>query len=298
MTFKCDRCGYEVGSRCLLKRHFERKLPCPPKVQDVPISTLQQQLDASDKIRAYRCKHCNKAFTESPNMYRHQKTCKQKPNNVADTQNASTQSIAVSTCTTGTLNNSIESIQSHSNKYNVIASKDDNIKEDNDATIQQTANVKNDIKRKKRKIRHATRIVCWNTYVGEDVAKTKCLCCKTNVITQLNFHCGHVTAEANGGTLNIDNLRPICAICNNSMGTQDMKDYAKNMFNIEINLGVDTLNISPTESKTNDALEFVQRLNSHIASFLSEICEKDSMDFFMLQNKIFALVTEQRFQRQ
>lgn len=86
----------------------------------------------------------------------------------------------------------------------------------------------------KKKISHALRIVCWNKYIGEDVGKSQCMCCKINFITQHNFHCGHVLAEANGGTLNIDNLRPICNVCNNSMGTINMQEYALDNFNVVI----------------------------------------------------------------
>ena len=39
----------------------------------------------------------------------------------------------------------------------------------------------------------------WNTNIGEDIGKTKCLCCKSTDITQLSFNCGHIIAEANGG---------------------------------------------------------------------------------------------------
>jgi hypothetical protein len=43
-----------------------------------------------------------------------------------------------------------------------------------------------------------------------------------------------LVAEANGGKIQIDNLRPICAVCNNSMGTINMKDFAFGHFNVEI----------------------------------------------------------------
>jgi hypothetical protein len=54
-----------------------------------------------------------------------------------------------------------------------------------------------------------------------------CTCCEKTPIKNIEFHCGHVIAEANGGTMQIDNLRPICAGCNLSMGTQDMNDFKK-----------------------------------------------------------------------
>lgn len=87
---------------------------------------------------------------------------------------------------------------------------------------------------KKAKISQAMRIVVWNTYIGEEVGKAKCPCCKTTHITQHNFHCGHVVAEAEGGLIHVDNLRPICSVCNSSMGTIDMKTFAYDNFSVEL----------------------------------------------------------------
>ena len=41
--------------------------------------------------------------------------------------------------------------------------------------------------------------------------------CK-NIITVFDFHVGHDIPESKGGTLDIENLKPICARCNQSMG--------------------------------------------------------------------------------
>ena len=65
------------------------------------------------------------------------------------------------------------------------------------------------------------------TYIGDSVGKTLCLCCNHVYIRQIEFHCGHVIAEANGGVLTKENLRPICAQCNLSMGTQNMDEFKK-----------------------------------------------------------------------
>ena len=80
---------------------------------------------------------------------------------------------------------------------------------------------------KKQSIPKALKIAVWNKYFGEDVGKAKCLCCDITDITQMKFHTGHVVAEAKGGELNIDNLRPICESCNKSMGTRNMDDFQK-----------------------------------------------------------------------
>ena len=78
---------------------------------------------------------------------------------------------------------------------------------------------------KKQTIPIAVKKVVWNTYVGEYIGKTKCFCCRTTDIIQMSFHCGHVIAEKNGGTLDITNLRPICQNCNSSMKTTNMNEF-------------------------------------------------------------------------
>jgi hypothetical protein len=86
---------------------------------------------------------------------------------------------------------------------------------------------KKDNKYKKKLIPKSLRIKVWNTYVGEDVGKIKCLCCNTIDITQSIFECGHIIAEAKGGETSLENLRPICSTCNKSMRTINMNDYIK-----------------------------------------------------------------------
>ena len=80
-------------------------------------------------------------------------------------------------------------------------------------------------KPKKKTIPVALKRNVWNKWIGEDIGKSKCLCCKLTEITMLNFACGHVIAEANGGELKLNNLKPICMSCNSSMGTQNMDEY-------------------------------------------------------------------------
>ena len=67
----------------------------------------------------------------------------------------------------------------------------------------------------------------WNRYIGDDIPKHRCMCCKLNLIKMIDFQVGHVVSEYHGGTFAISNLRPICASCNHSMGTQNMIEYAK-----------------------------------------------------------------------
>ena len=80
---------------------------------------------------------------------------------------------------------------------------------------------------KKKSIPKKIKELVWNNHIGHDIATFMCICCEKTPIKNTEFHCGHVLAEANGGTLDITNLRPICAGCNLSMGTQNMDDFKK-----------------------------------------------------------------------
>ncbi len=76
-------------------------------------------------------------------------------------------------------------------------------------------------------ISHAMRVQVWNYWIGLEIGKTFCLLCQRNIITQLEFICGHVLAKSRGGEISIENLRPICFWCNCSMGTHHMYNFAK-----------------------------------------------------------------------
>jgi hypothetical protein len=80
-------------------------------------------------------------------------------------------------------------------------------------------------KPKKKSIPKVVKDLSWNKWIGEDVARAKCMCCGVNEIKMSSFHCGHVIAEANGGKLSIENLKPICSACNLSMRTENMDEF-------------------------------------------------------------------------
>ena len=84
---------------------------------------------------------------------------------------------------------------------------------------------KEEAKKKKQSIPKQVRVIVWNHYIGDDIIKHKCLCCKKVTITNTNFDVGHVISEKNGGTHEINNLRPICGACNHSMGTENMVEF-------------------------------------------------------------------------
>lgn len=86
---------------------------------------------------------------------------------------------------------------------------------------------KNNTTTTKKHIPIAVKRLVWNRYIGEEIGKSKCYCCRLTDITQLTFHCGHVISEKDGGEIEVRNLRPICQSCNSSMGTTNMKKFIK-----------------------------------------------------------------------
>lgn len=51
------------------------------------------------------------------------------------------------------------------------------------------------------------------------------MCCSHEKIKASHFECGHVISEFNGGTICIENLRPICSQCNRSVGKKNMNKF-------------------------------------------------------------------------
>jgi hypothetical protein len=86
------------------------------------------------------------------------------------------------------------------------------------------------IKYKKKSIPKSLKKQVWDTWIGSNIGATKCLCCKHEEIRQIEFHCGHIISEVKGGQTNVNNLRPICAHCNLSMGSMNMNEFKKKFF--------------------------------------------------------------------
>jgi hypothetical protein len=70
----------------------------------------------------------------------------------------------------------------------------------------------------------------WNTHVGINVALTRCMCCEEGEINNIKFAVGFLRDAHEGGTLKVDNLRPICEACDESIGLLSINEYASTYF--------------------------------------------------------------------
>ena len=85
-----------------------------------------------------------------------------------------------------------------------------------------------DLNKKKRK--HMSKCIrreVWNRYIGEEHGTHVCFCCDVSIMSQFVFEVGHVVSVHDNGNLSFDNLRPICLLCNRSMGTPNMPEFIK-----------------------------------------------------------------------
>ena len=64
----------------------------------------------------------------------------------------------------------------------------------------------------------------WEQYHGTSLIGA-CYCCKRELHAFDAWHVGHIVPHANGGSDTASNLRPLCASCNTSMGTQNMDEF-------------------------------------------------------------------------
>jgi hypothetical protein len=81
------------------------------------------------------------------------------------------------------------------------------------------------LRSKKKRIAVALREQVWVRSVGETFSSKCTVSWCNNPITVFTFQCGHVQAESKGGPTTLENLRPICSRCNQSMGTMHMNDW-------------------------------------------------------------------------
>lgn len=78
-----------------------------------------------------------------------------------------------------------------------------------------------DLKKRKETIPKVLRNLVWDTYIGQTKGIGNCFSCQKDIDSKF-YECGHIISETDGGAISLDNLRPICGLCNKSMGSMNM----------------------------------------------------------------------------
>lgn len=108
------------------------------------------------------------------------------------------------------------------------------------------------VRAKRTSIPKAIKRTVWDTYIGSIHGEALCPCCNHATIHKDDFHAGHVVAQCKGGTNDVDNLRPICGMCNLSMGDKDMREFVKTNFPTSHMFSINTDNQSHISNMSED----------------------------------------------
>ena len=95
----------------------------------------------------------------------------------------------------------------------------------------------NERETKREPIPKCVRNALWINYF-KNQREGKCQCCLRETISIGNFHAGHVKAHINGGSSSLDNLVPICMLCNTSCGKYDLNEF---IIKYNLHYGLDKL---------------------------------------------------------
>lgn len=81
----------------------------------------------------------------------------------------------------------------------------------------------------RRKVPKVLKDRVWDVCVGKEKGVGQCYVCAKQIDSK-NFHCGHIVSVYDGGPTQLDNLKPICSVCNSSMGTQNLEEFKARFF--------------------------------------------------------------------
>ena len=252
--FVCRRCGHEATTKQNLIKHLNNKNVCDVEdgYENISVEKHIKDLKKKPSENAVVCKFCGSLFNHASYIKSHHEICKHNPQSEkyvgkqpielqTDKQKNAIlkEELKKTKQTIKTMEHEIVSLKNHIKTLELSNTQEITTRENNlnfTETYQPIQLIIQIHKQQitKKKIPNRLRVVVWNKYIGENVAKSLCMCCKDNYISCFKFHCGHVVAECNGGETTLENLRPICDDCNLSMLSMNMKEFAYKYFKIEI----------------------------------------------------------------
>jgi transcription elongation factor Elf1 len=237
--FACLRCGHNSTTKQNLIKHLNNKEPCDVKkgLRNISIEEYLKSLQKQVNDNAVVCKFCGTMFNQRRYLTCHFNVCKHNPQSDKfvgsqpvqlqnDKQKIAMLHDELMRCKAllKEKDKQIVELQTRLTNEDFETGGEKIIK-----PIQLIIQIQKEPV-KKQKIPSRLRNVVWNTYIGDNIGKSLCMCCKDNYITCFKFHCGHVIAECEGGETTLENLRPICDDCNQSMQIMNMAEFSYKYF--------------------------------------------------------------------
>ena len=230
--FNCSDCNYTSNRKSNLLSHTTRKHfrdlkldehinTKPLKIEVVPVIEVEKVIEVVVpvievvEVHVFKCTKCTKILKSKQSLNYHINICKEVLNPLEChlchkvLSSKSSKSQHIKTC------------KEKKEKEEKKKKEEEEIRKKEEEEIKKT--------KRKKTIPRILRINVWNEWIGEDLGTSTCLCCKKIKISQMNFDCGHIVSEYDGGKAILENLRPICRICNSSMQTENMNEFMERL---------------------------------------------------------------------
>ena len=131
-----------------------------------------------------------------------------------------------------------------------------------------------DIDKRKDSIPKRIREMVWNTHNGEKYTSKCYVTWCNNYINVFNYQVGHDIPESKGGTMDLDNLKPICGNCNQSMGNKyTIQEWCKLL---EMQRPSSTSNDMPSTNTISNIEDGLVSENDELKKFIKTYLDKNT----------------------